>query len=188
MVVGDLEVESIPLVPAEADAVLIVDPDAVLPFAASFERFQPVSGKQGQVAERGCPIQVEELAASRIDKQQISKSSIAYILKIMRLASPATRGSAWPRFARKRKPIPLLGGPLCLRGLAASTILRCLSPACRCCNAIVDPHAPRYSRMSGFSAIYSTRLRRGVFRDMQESTIGRETFAPPAFDPALVGL
>ena len=50
MVVGNLDIESILLFPAEADAVLIVDPDAVLPFAISFERFQPVSGKQGQVA------------------------------------------------------------------------------------------------------------------------------------------
>jgi len=62
VVVGNLDIDSIPLIPAKADAVLIVDPDAVLPFAASFERFQPVSGKQGQVAERGCPVQLEEFA------------------------------------------------------------------------------------------------------------------------------
>jgi hypothetical protein len=34
MVVGNLDIASIPLIPAEADAVPIVDPDAVLPFAA----------------------------------------------------------------------------------------------------------------------------------------------------------
>jgi hypothetical protein len=48
MVIGNLDVESIPRIPAEADAVLIVNSNAVLPFAASFERFQPVSGKPGQ--------------------------------------------------------------------------------------------------------------------------------------------
>jgi hypothetical protein len=62
MVVGNFDVESIPLIPAEADAILIVDPDAVLPLAASRERFQPVSGEQCQVAERACPVQVEQLA------------------------------------------------------------------------------------------------------------------------------
>jgi hypothetical protein len=36
MVAANLDIESIPLIPAEADAVLVVDPNAVQPFAISF--------------------------------------------------------------------------------------------------------------------------------------------------------
>ena len=62
MVVGNLDVISIPIIPAKANAVLVVDPDAMLPLAVSCESFQPVSGNRGQVAERDCPVQMDELA------------------------------------------------------------------------------------------------------------------------------
>jgi hypothetical protein len=44
MVVDDFHVAGIALPPHEADAILIVDPDAVLALALAVQRLQPVSG------------------------------------------------------------------------------------------------------------------------------------------------
>jgi hypothetical protein len=56
VVIGDLNVEGVPILPAEANAVLVVDPNAVLPFAIARQGFELVAGDRGQVARRGCPI------------------------------------------------------------------------------------------------------------------------------------
>lgn len=62
MVVGNLNVEGVSILPAEADAVLVVDPDTVLPLSVAFQCLKLVSGDRGQVAQRRCPVQVEQLS------------------------------------------------------------------------------------------------------------------------------
>lgn len=44
VVIGDLDIVGVTVFPAEAETPLIVDPDAVLPRAGAFERFQAVLG------------------------------------------------------------------------------------------------------------------------------------------------
>jgi hypothetical protein len=74
MVVGNLDIESVAFIPAEAEAVLVVDPNAILPFAVSGERFQSVARKQRQVAKRGRTMQVEELPQRDFsDRLQLSR-------------------------------------------------------------------------------------------------------------------
>jgi hypothetical protein len=62
MVVGNLDVEGVSILPAEADAVLVVDSDAVLPFSVALQGFELVAGNRGQIAQRGCAVQMEQLA------------------------------------------------------------------------------------------------------------------------------
>jgi hypothetical protein len=59
MVVGDFQIVGISLFPAEADAPLLVDPDAVLAEAVTCQGFQPVCGRDSQI------IQVDRLADHR---------------------------------------------------------------------------------------------------------------------------
>ena len=53
MVASNLGGEGIPIGPAEADTVLIVNSDAVLPFATSFRALPTGSEMQGQAPEHG---------------------------------------------------------------------------------------------------------------------------------------
>ena len=48
MVVDDFHVVGVAIPPHEADAILIIDPDAVLALALAVQRFQPVSGRHTQ--------------------------------------------------------------------------------------------------------------------------------------------
>jgi hypothetical protein len=50
------------LFPHEADAPLVVDPDAVLPRAAASEQLEAVPGRDSQVREQRRGIQLHELA------------------------------------------------------------------------------------------------------------------------------
>jgi len=52
VVVGDLDVEGVSFTPDEADSPLVVDPDAVLPFAIPLQLFQPIPGRHSEVLER----------------------------------------------------------------------------------------------------------------------------------------
>ena len=51
MIVHDLHIVSVPVVPDEADAILIVDPNAVLPTPVARERLEPVAGECRKVTE-----------------------------------------------------------------------------------------------------------------------------------------
>ncbi len=45
MVVHDFHIVGVAVPPHEADAILIIDPDAVLALALAVQRLQPVSGR-----------------------------------------------------------------------------------------------------------------------------------------------
>jgi len=49
MVIGYFDIAGVPLFPLETDAPLIVDSDAILTLAVSFERFKPVRRRHPQV-------------------------------------------------------------------------------------------------------------------------------------------
>ena len=57
MVIRDLYVERVPVPPDEAHAILIVDPNAVLPRPIPAKRFQMISRRHLQVIERDGRIQ-----------------------------------------------------------------------------------------------------------------------------------
>jgi hypothetical protein len=51
VIVHDLHSVSVPVVPYEADAILIVDPNAVLSTSIACERLEPVAGECRKVTE-----------------------------------------------------------------------------------------------------------------------------------------
>ena len=61
MVVDDFHIVSVSFMPAKADAVLIVYPDAVLPLAVAGEFLQAVAGRGAEVVQ----------GLSRVQKQQL---------------------------------------------------------------------------------------------------------------------
>ena len=61
MVVNDLDVEGIALLPAKANAPLIVDADRVLALAVALQRLEPVAGQAGKVFKRGGSVEDLEL-------------------------------------------------------------------------------------------------------------------------------
>jgi hypothetical protein len=64
MIVGNLNLGCVFIGPDEADAVLIVDPDAVLPFPVAFQSFQTISWQGGQFFQRFCGVEHQQLAPS----------------------------------------------------------------------------------------------------------------------------
>jgi len=51
MVVHDFHFVSVPVAPHKADAPLIVDPNAVLPFPVAEKSFQAISSRSSQIGE-----------------------------------------------------------------------------------------------------------------------------------------
>lgn len=53
MVIDDLDISRAgrPFRPCETYPPLVIDPNAILPFAAAFEGFQPIAGKSGEVGK-----------------------------------------------------------------------------------------------------------------------------------------
>jgi hypothetical protein len=51
VIIHDLHIVSVPVVPDETDAILIVDPNAVLSTPIACERLEPVAGEYCEVTE-----------------------------------------------------------------------------------------------------------------------------------------
>lgn len=79
MVVDDLDVVCIAVVPAEADAPLVVDPDTVLAFSIASKRFEAVPRRCSQVVELPRAVQEEQLAAG--DPFERTKSTYIAIIE-----------------------------------------------------------------------------------------------------------
>src|SRR5262249_5248950 len=65
MIVDDLDIVGVAVAPAEADAPLVIDPNAVLPFAISGQPLQPISRRRPQVLEIASIVKLHQLAISR---------------------------------------------------------------------------------------------------------------------------
>ena len=61
MIIRDLDIENIAASPIEADPVLIVNANAVLPLPAALQRLQSVAAKRAQIAQCSGGIQHAEL-------------------------------------------------------------------------------------------------------------------------------
>jgi hypothetical protein len=62
MIVRDLDIVGVALGPSEANTPLIVDPNAHLPCAVSFQSFESITRRVAQVLNRGCGIELPEFA------------------------------------------------------------------------------------------------------------------------------
>jgi hypothetical protein len=62
MVIHDLDIETVPSAPLEAESPLIVDPDAVLSLAVASQGFEAVSRDRGKIVQARCRVQGFELA------------------------------------------------------------------------------------------------------------------------------
>jgi hypothetical protein len=62
VIVRDLDIVGVALGPSEADTPLVVDPNAHLPCAISFQSFESITGWVAQVLNRGCGIELPEFA------------------------------------------------------------------------------------------------------------------------------
>jgi hypothetical protein len=84
MIIGDFHLESVALTPYEADPVLIVDPDAVLSCAVSFERFQAIAGEKGKIRKHVGSMDLDELPLDELSKpiEALGISAVKNMLRI----------------------------------------------------------------------------------------------------------
>jgi hypothetical protein len=68
MIVVDLYFEGIPITPKEADTVLIVDPDAMLSVAFTFEGFQSISRENRKIRENTSGVNLYEFSLDDLRK------------------------------------------------------------------------------------------------------------------------
>src|SRR5437870_1958893 len=61
VIVDNLDVVRVSVLPAKADAPLVVDANAVLTLSAAAQRLEPIAGRDGQVLKRACSMQVQKL-------------------------------------------------------------------------------------------------------------------------------
>ena len=77
MVIDDLDVVCVSVRPAEANAPLVVDADAVLAPAVALQHFQPVSRRDEQVLKGPGLAEVEQLAPRRpLDRPEASDQMV----------------------------------------------------------------------------------------------------------------
>jgi hypothetical protein len=67
MVVNDFDLLRA-IIPNEADAVLVIDADAVLALTVTVERFEVIARRPSQVVQRDCGIQHVELSTGNLGK------------------------------------------------------------------------------------------------------------------------
>lgn len=84
VVVGDFNFMRISRIPAETDAPLIVDADAVLPGSITLERFEAIAGWYAQCIEAGSRIENVELI-DRALKQHGGKARAPALPELFRL-------------------------------------------------------------------------------------------------------
>lgn len=63
MIIDDLDADRVPVIPAEANAVLVVDPNGMLAFALAVERFEVIAGRNAEHAQIAGVVDDGELAA-----------------------------------------------------------------------------------------------------------------------------
>jgi hypothetical protein len=68
MIIGDFNFECVAVTPYEADPVLIVDPDAVLSCAVTFEYFQVIAWEKSHIRERVGGMNLHEFSLNDLSK------------------------------------------------------------------------------------------------------------------------
>src|SRR5690348_14521434 len=86
MVVDDFNFMGIAVLPEEADAPLVIDPDAVLTFAVTFQGFQAIRGRNTKVFQGRRSIEHAEFAARDlldIGRQLPGSRSVPDLLRLL---------------------------------------------------------------------------------------------------------
>ena len=105
MVVDDFHSVGVALPPHEANAILIIDPDAVLALAFAVQRLQPVSGRYPQIIQRHRGMQQEELLECPHSQIGGNPSASPRLPKLLRIRIPEARYHAGilPRYSSSVK-------------------------------------------------------------------------------------
>ena len=74
MIVHDLDLVGVTIVPDEAHAPLIIDPDTVLPPSVAPERLETIAGRCPQIVQRPRVVQLQELPIA--DPQHVLRYSL----------------------------------------------------------------------------------------------------------------
>jgi hypothetical protein len=96
VIVDDLDLMSIAIAPYEADPPPVVDADAVLPRAITFQRFEPIAGRCPEVPHVLRPVELDQLASRgaldlarqrlatrRVNTASVSRSAKVLITRVM---------------------------------------------------------------------------------------------------------
>jgi len=62
VIVDNLDIKCVAVRPAKANPPLVVDAYAVLPFPVAFQRFEPIPGRNPEMIQRTCLIEIKKLA------------------------------------------------------------------------------------------------------------------------------
>ena len=105
MVVDDFHVVGFALPPHEADAILIIDPDAVPALALAVQRLQHVSGRHAQIIQRHRCMQQEELLECPHSQIGGNLSASSRLPKLLHIRIPEARDHAGilPRYGSSVK-------------------------------------------------------------------------------------
>jgi hypothetical protein len=68
MIIGDFSLECVAVTPYEADPILIVDPDTMLPCAVPLERFKAISGKKSKIRKHVSGMNLDESSLNDTSK------------------------------------------------------------------------------------------------------------------------
>jgi hypothetical protein len=60
MIICYFNIKCVAIFPMEADSPLIIDPDAVLPPANSFEGLYPITGRNPQIVQGPCAMEIKQ--------------------------------------------------------------------------------------------------------------------------------
>jgi len=80
MIINNFNIKGIIPIPHETDAIPAIDPDAVLPFPVTQQRFQPVSGWRPEIIQACRRVEPKQLSPCRL--QHVGRqASCRYPLK-----------------------------------------------------------------------------------------------------------
>ena len=117
VVIGDFDVMGAILVPSEADAVLVVDPDRILPGAVALERLEPVARRGAQIIEpmggvehrqfsQGGPFDMHETADASMGGERCGVAAgkatdhMRYVSRIILSCNPALDTAPRPPYLK----------------------------------------------------------------------------------------
>jgi hypothetical protein len=113
MIIHDLDVPGVAIAPKEADAPLVVDPDAVLAAPIALERLQPIRRRSGQKRQARRRIDQPKLAISTaldVARQVFDVTAGKQRFRVPTLRATGSR--SYRNGNRYAGPAPAMGGVL----------------------------------------------------------------------------
>jgi hypothetical protein len=87
VVVCDLDLIRTLIGPDEADPILVVDPDAVLPSTVAGERFQSIPGRNTEIVEPGNRVEILEFAHGHVQRDEEHARRAALVRRPLKTSS-----------------------------------------------------------------------------------------------------